>query len=497
MAIALMVDDDRAAIRIVQEAVADLAIEVLPAHTVAEGELLFDRRTPDVLLVDIMFPTGNGLELARRIRAADATLPVIFLTASEDSNVAIEAMKLGAYDYLLKPLDAARLGEVIHRAVETRRMMQSPLQRPAEAEKETPFCAEQQGGRCGKGCVSPCPAAADVLIGRSPQMLAVYKQIGRVAAQDVAVLICGESGTGKELVAKAIYQHSNRAGGPFLAVNCAALPDMLLESELFGHEKGAFTGADRRHIGKFEQCDGGTLFLDEIGDMSASTQSKMLRLLQEQRFERVGGAETIETDVRLISATNCDLGQRIQEGRFRLDLFHRVNAFEIALPPLCQRGDDLDLLVDYWLRRFNRQFGKPVVGVAPAAMELLENYAWPGNVRELQSVLQKAVLLATGPVIVPEFLPPEFFARRPPEPSPPLDGATTDFARFLAEHQAGADDLYAQSVQWLERHLLSCVLREADGNQSRAAQRLGITRGSLRHKLRSLGITLELVVGRS
>ena len=336
-----------------------------------------------------------------------------------------------------------------------------------------------------------------MLIGRSPQMLAVYKQIGRVAAQDVAVLICGESGTGKELVAKAIYQHSNRSGGPFLAVNCAALPDMLLESELFGHEKGAFTGADRRHVGKFEQCDGGTIFLDEIGDMSPSTQSKMLRLLQEQRFERVGGTETIETDVRLISATNCDLSQRIQEGRFRLDLFHRLNAFEIALPPLRQRGDDLELLVGYWLRRLNRQFGKSVVGLAPAAMEALEGYLWPGNVRELQSVLQKAMLLATGPVIVPEFLPPEVFSRRPAVESPPLDGATTDFARFLSEHQAGTDDLYAQSVQWLERHLLSRVLWEADGNQSRAAQRLGITRGSLRHKLRSLGIKLEVVVGRS
>ena len=196
------------------------------------------------------------------------------------------------------------------------------------------------------------------MIGRSPQMLAVYKQIGRVAAQDVTVLIRGESGTGKELVAKAIYQHGNRSARPFLAVNCAALPDMLLESELFGHEKGAFTGADRRHVGKFEQCDGGTIFLDEIGDMSPSTQSKMLRLLQEQRFERVGGTETIETDVRVISATNCDLLQRIHEGRFRLDLFHRLNAFEITLPPLRERGDDLDLLIGYWLQRLNRQFGK-------------------------------------------------------------------------------------------------------------------------------------------
>jgi two-component system nitrogen regulation response regulator GlnG len=476
MAVALVVDDDQVTVRLVQGAVEGSAVEMLEAHSVEEGQRLFDRCAPDVVLVDVLFPKGSGLEMARQIRATDATLPIVFLTASEDSDVAIEAMKLGAYDYLLKPLDAGRLAGVIQRAVETRRMMRSPTACPP---------AEEVRG------------VAEMLIGRSPQMLAVYKQIGRVAAQDVAVLICGESGTGKELVAKAIYQHSNRSRGPFLAVNCAALPDMLLESELFGHEKGAFTGADRRHVGKFEQCDGGTIFLDEIGDMSPSTQSKMLRLLQEQRFERVGGTETIKTDVRLISATNCDLNQRIQEGRFRLDLYHRLNVFEIALPPLRERGDDLGLLIGYWLRRFNQQFGKSVAGVARAAMEILERHPWPGNVRELQSVLQKAMLLTTGPVIVPEFLPPELFAGRLADRQPsPVGGATTDLARFLSEHANGSNDLYAQSVEWLERHLLSRVLQETDGNQSRAAHRLGITRGSLRHKLHSLGITLDVVVGR-
>ena len=247
-------------------------------------------------------------------------------------------------------------------------------------------------------------------------MREVYKAIGRVAAQNVPVLITGESGTGKELVARAIYQHGPRAKAPFLALNCAAIPEQLLESELFGHEKGAFTGADRRRIGKFEQCHGGTLFLDEIGDMPLALQAKMLRLLQEQSFERVGGNETVRTDVRLIAATHRDLKAWSAEGKFRPDLYYRLGVFTIHLPPLRERGDDLPMLVQHYLRRFSRELGREVREVAPEALERLRNYSWPGNIRELQSVLKQALLQASGTVLLPAFLPE--LSGRPSESEP-------------------------------------------------------------------------------
>src|SRR5947209_4561088 len=249
------------------------------------------------------------------------------------------------------------------------------------------------------------PDVDGAIVGACPAMREVYKAIGRVAAQDVPVLITGESGTGKELVARAIYQHGPRAQAPFLALNCAAIPENLLESELFGHEKGAFTGADRRRIGKFEQCHGGTLFLDEIGDMPPATQAKMLRVLQEQAFERVGGNETIRTDVRLIAATHRDLKAWSEEGKFRPDLYYRLGVFTIHLPPLRERDDDLLMLVQYYLRRFNRELGREVREVTPEGLERLHGYPWPGNVRELQSVLKQALLKASGPVLLPAFLP--------------------------------------------------------------------------------------------
>ena len=252
---------------------------------------------------------------------------------------------------------------------------------------------------------APDPDVEDAILGSCPAMREVYKAIGRVAAQDVPVLITGESGTGKELVARAIYQHGPRGKAAFLALNCAAIPESLLESELFGHEKGAFTGADRRRIGKFEQCNGGTLFLDEIGDMPLALQAKILRVLQEQTFERVGGNETIRTDVRLIAATHRDLKAWSAEGRFRPDLYYRLGVFNIHLPPLRERGDDLRLLVERYLRRYSRELGREVRELAPETLERLRSYRWPGNIRELQSVLKQALLRASGTVLLPAFLP--------------------------------------------------------------------------------------------
>ena len=308
-------------------------------------------------------------------------------------------MRHGAYDYLLKPIDLQKLDRVISEALKVARLMREPA-----VVAETPPDEELAG---------------EAIIGCCPGMQEVYKAIGRVADQTFPVLITGESGTGKELVARADLPARPPRQAPFLALNCAAIPENLLESELFGHEKGAFTGADRRRIGKFEQCNGGTLFLDEIGDMPPATQAKMLRVLQEQTFERVGGNETIRTDVRLIAATHRDLKAWSEEGKFRPDLYYRLGVFTIHLPPLRERGDDLPLLVQHFLRRFSRELGRDVREVAPEALERLRAYSWPGNIRELQSVLKQALLQASGTVLLPAFLPAISRRGRPRRPAAP------------------------------------------------------------------------------
>jgi len=323
--------------------------------------------------------------------------------------------------------------------------------------------------------VTETPSDLDVegaIVGSCPAMLEVYKAIGRVAAKNVPVLITGESGTGKELVALAIYQHGPRVKAPFLALNCAAIPETLLESELFGHERGAFTGADRRRIGKFEQCHGGTLLLDEIGDMSLALQGKILRLLQEQTFERVGGNETVRTDVRLIAATHRGLKAMAAKEKFRPDLYYRLSVFTIHLPPLHERGDDLSLLVKLFLRRFNRELGRDVREIAPEAWERLRNYSWPGNVRELQSVLQQALLQASGSVLLPAFLPtdlPGESEKGNPEPTVP-------------RYRPGI------SLSELEREAIQQCLIQAEGNRQRSAELLGISTRTLLRKIREYNL---------
>ena len=318
-------------------------------------------------------------------------------------------------------------------------------------------------------------------------MQEAYKAIGRVADQTFPVLITGESGTGKELVARAIYQHGPRARAPFLALNCAAIPENLLESELFGHEKGSFTGADRRRIGKFEQCSGGTLFLDEIGDMPPATQAKMLRVLQEQTFERVGGNETIRTDVRLIAATHRDLKAWSDEGKFRPDLYYRLGVFTIHLPPLRERGDDLPLLIRHFLRRFGRELGRDVREAAPEALERLRAYPWPGNIRELQSVLKQALLRAAATSSCATSSRNPTWSRPPPRRS--HDAKEPGVEEFLVRLRLRPDvrDLYADAHRNLDRLLLPRVLEHTAGSQHQAALLLGIARQTLRLKLRDLG----------
>jgi nitrogen regulation protein NR(I) len=469
----LVIDDEEAILHAFRRAFRGPDVKLLTASSADEGLRQFGTHRPDVVILDVHLPDQSGLETFREIHGQDARVPVLFITGHGTTDSAIEAIKFGAYDYLLKPLELNQLRELVGRAFEISRLMSVPA-----------VLAEEEA----------VPERSDVLVGRCPAMQEVYKAVGRVARQDVTVLLTGESGTGKELVARALYHHSGRAGQPFLAINCAAIPEPLLESELFGHEKGAFTGADRKRIGKFEQCNGGTLFLDEVGDMTPLTQTKILRVLQEQTFERVGGNETVQTDVRLIAATNADLEKLVATGRFRNDLYYRLSVFTISLPPLRERGDDLSLLVEHFLRRFSHELSKEPCRVTPEALELLRRHSWPGNVRELQSVLKQALLQARGPALLPDFLPAALREGR--SPAPVFASPFPDLERFIAERlRTGSQDLHAEALAVLERQLVTQILRHTKGNQLQAAKILGITRGSLRTKVRALGITIERSVG--
>lgn len=472
MPVLLVVDDEPSILHAFQRLFRGPEIVLRTAGTGAAAWAAAIADPPDAVILDVSLPDTSGLDLFKRLHDLDARLPVIFITGHATTDVAIEAVKMGAYDFLFKPLELDQLRHQVAKAFELRRLM---LGASSPAISEAP-------SRNG-----------DTMVGRCPAMTRVYMEIGRVAAQDVAVLIQGESGTGKELVARAIWQHSRRSEMPYLALNCAAIPEPLLESELFGHEKGAFTGADRQRIGKFEQCTRGTLFLDEVGDMTPLTQAKLLRVLQDQQFERLGGNQTIQTDVRVIAATNRDLKQMVGQGRFREDLYYRLSVFTIPLPPLRDRGDDLELLVQHFRMRFNAELGKNVQEIPLDTWGALRKHHWPGNVRELQSVLQQALLRTTGPVLLPDFLPPSIGvagAAGPTGPRGPHD--LPDLDRLISDRlEAGSEDIYLEAVALLDRHLLSRILEHTGGNQVDAARLLGLSRNTLRAKIRSLGIPLD------
>src|SRR5689334_1604504 len=354
------------------------SIELTTASSGEEGLKVIPKLKPDLVIMDVRMGGMSGLETLRRLREIDAKLPVIMMTAFGTTQTAIEAMKLGAYDYLLKPFDVPKLREVISGALKAAHAMKQVVSYQPLLESED----YDQG-----------------IVGRSEPMQNVFKLIGQLAASDATALITGESGTGKELVARAIYHHSKRSQRQFLAINCAAIPENLLEAELFGHEKGAFTGATAQRIGKFEQCNHGTIFLDEIGDMSPPTQTKILRVLQDGSFERVGGNQPIQVDVRVIAATNKPLEQAVAARQFREDLFYRLNVVRIHIPPLRERREDIRLLVNYFLKKLSKDQSVPPRSIAAAALKALEKYHWPGNVRELENVVRRSLVMAKGEAI--------------------------------------------------------------------------------------------------
>lgn len=465
----LVVDDEPAIRHAFRRAFRDADWTWYEAESAQEAVAWMSRQRPDVVILDIHLPDASGLETFHRLRQLDPRVPIVLITGHGTTELAIEAIKAGAFDYLLKPLDLSTLRGIIEHALRTSQLMTRPAAMPE---------------------VESAPPDGDHLIGRCSAMQAVYKAIGRVATQDVTVLITGETGTGKELVARAIYQHSHRASQPFIPINCGAIPDNLIESELFGHERGAFTGADRKRIGRFEQANGGTIFLDEVADLPLAAQVKMLRLLQEQRFERVGGNETVHTNVRVIAATNAHLSSLVADGRFRQDLYFRLNVFNIHLPPLRERQSDLPLLVEHYLQRYSRQFGKVYQGISPEALERLMSYHWPGNVRELQTILKQAILEMRGSILLEQDIPKTLTQLNNDIAQP--SATRWDWEKFIQDRiNAGSVDLHAEAIQRLELELLTRVLKHTDGNQLKAAQILGITRGSLRTKIRTLGITIK------
>lgn len=475
----LLIDDEEDVRYSLQRIFSSDDIELSTAASGEEGLKVIPKFKPDLVLMDVRMTGMTGLETLRKIRTTDPKLLVILMTAYGTTQTAIEAMKLGAYDYLLKPFDIPKLKEIVANALKAARDMKQVVSYEPLLQSE-----DYELG----------------IIGRSGPMQQVFKLIGQVAATDATALITGESGTGKELGARAIYHHSDRATQPFLAVNCAAIPEQLLESELFGHERGAFTGATVQRIGKFEQCNKGTIFLDEIGDMTPATQTKILRVLQSGTFERVGGNTPIQVDVRVIAATNKPLEAAVAAKQFREDLFYRLNVVRIHLPPLRDRRDDIPLLVNYFLEKIGREQNHPPKSIATAAIKALEKYHWPGNVRELENAIRHAHVLAKTDAILPGNLPPEISgvlesASLAPASVAAGESASSDAATLARQlFQIAKRDPKLKVIPAVERELVIQALKETGNNQVSAAKLLGITRATLRKRIEKFGIQRELSV---
>jgi two-component system, NtrC family, nitrogen regulation response regulator GlnG len=466
----LVVDDEPLICQSFHWVFATGEVEVTTAGTIEEGWRRVEADQPDVIVLDLQLPDGSGLDLFERIHKADPNRPVIFLTAHGTADTAIEAMKHGAFDYLGKPFELDQMSELLNRAFEASRQSKSSIDPP-----EAP--------------------PRDRIVGKSLQVREISKQIGRVAPLDVSVLILGESGTGKELVARALHDHSRQAAQVFLAINCAAIPEGLVESELFGYEPGAFTGASQRRIGRLEQADKGTLFLDEIGDMPLPVQAKILRFLQNQTFERVGGRKPITTRVRVLAATNHDLERLIAEGRFRSDLYYRLKEVTIHVPPLRDRIEDVFDLAFHFLTQFSRKSGRDIRDIDPEVLSVLRAYRWPGNVRELRSFINEAAIRTSGRTILLSSLPRDLLADFPDMPAETAGVNEVQAANVIANIEAmlttNQKDMYHRVVGAVEKELITRVLRHTKGHLGNACECLGIDRKTLRNKMRELGLTVD------
>lgn len=449
----LLIADDEPVIRLViRETLSNEGYEIEEAENGEEAVLKVKNSNFDLVIMDIRMPKVDGMEALRDIRRMNPSLPVVMITAHGSSNIAMEAIREGAYDYFTKPFDVAEIRIVIKRVMEKMRLVKQIEQLEAQLLQENPF---------------------ENIIGTSPKMQEVFSLMKKVMTNDVTVLICGESGTGKELVARAIHYHSYRARKPFVTVSCVAIPETLLESEMFGHEKGAFTGAHQMKLGKFELAQEGSLFLDEIGDMPLNLQAKLLRVIQERELERVGGTRTIKVDIRLIAASNEDLAECVKNGTFREDLYFRINVLPIYLPPLRERKDDIPILTTCFIKHYNQKLGKYVARVSEDTQRIMMEYSWPGNVRELENVIQRAIIQSTGEIITPDLLPPNIHA----EPTlPDITTVAGDLSVPMPERLQAINNKY-------EEQMIREALKKANYRRQETANILGISRKSLHNKM--------------
>lgn len=475
MAHILIIDDDDQLRTSFERLLKNEGFDVSTAASGETGLRLLETQTPDLILMDMQMPGKNGLETFQILHKNNPVLPVIIMTAFGTTDSAIEATKAGAFDYILKPFDIPDMLELIHKALD---VMTFARTLPDGFVEESSFT---QGD----------------IVGQSPPMQQIYKAIGKVAATDATVLIRGESGTGKELVARALFQHSSRSGQPFQVINCVAIPETLLESELFGYEKGAFTGAGQRRTGKIEQAMDGTVFLDEIGDMPLNLQGKLLRLLQERSIERIGGREAIPVNVRILAATNRNLETAMEEGRFREDLYYRLNVVTITLPPLRERKGDIPLLTRYFLDFFSHQIGTVNPGITEKAQKRLEGHGWPGNVRELGNVIHKALIFNQGlPISVSELNLEQEERSDLPVPADSPSGLEAHIRTWICTHleKGGGKDFFDNAMDEYARLLVSEAIKFTNGNRSHAARLLGISRPTLHARLDKYKLKLETAI---
>ncbi|MBI5683318.1 MAG: sigma-54-dependent Fis family transcriptional regulator [Deltaproteobacteria bacterium] len=465
----LVVDDDESILWVIERFLKEKGMDLTTARDGRKAFELIDKNDFDTAIIDISMPEKSGLDILSELDR-DKNLPVIIMTAQGTMKNAVEAMKGGAFDYITKPFDLDELAVIVERAIENKRL------------KDEVFSL--------KGKLKQKLAKETTIIGKSKAMQEIFKTIGKVSPTDATVLIQGESGTGKELIAKAIHANSLRTEGPFIAINSAAIPKELMESELFGHEKGAFTGAVEERHGKFELADSGTLFLDEIGDMSLDVQSKLLRAIQEKEFYRVGGKKPISVNVRLIAATNQNIEKLVEEKRFREDLFYRLNVVPINVPSLKERKEDIPILAEYLLQRFHEEMNMNLKSLSKDAIDALIQYNWQGNVREFENILHKAIILSPSPVLSAKDLS---IPKKKGAQKEPLEAIIYDRLEEIIGKLEGrsARELYDMFMPFMQRPLIKLVLKKTNGNQIKAAYMLGINRNTLRKMIKELKITIR------